>query len=285
MILDYKKIYDIYLKDVSKYSNLTEKEAKELVIRKNYGDSNARERLINSNLRLVIEIAEIFSKDYDGLLYEELLTYIQVGTIGLIRAIDSYTIDCKSKLSDYVVPRIIGAINDYICLDKSITVSLRASHIYQKIQSLIEEYKSKGISLELKDLAKKLRIPQRSLCSLLFSPGIEPIFISATEEGNDIYDTVGLGSNTFEYDVEDKIASMYLDEYLKSNLTEEEIQIIKFLNGYYGKKYTYERVARIVGSTRNKIVSEEKIILRKLRAQKANNRQYLENAKEILLEK
>ena len=45
MILDYKKIYDIYLKDVSKYSNLTEKEAKELVIRKNYGDSNARERL------------------------------------------------------------------------------------------------------------------------------------------------------------------------------------------------------------------------------------------------
>ena len=71
MILDYKKIYDIYLKDVSKYSNLTEKEAKELVIRKNYGDSNARERLINSNLRLVIEIAEIFSKDYDGLLYEE----------------------------------------------------------------------------------------------------------------------------------------------------------------------------------------------------------------------
>ena len=133
--LDYdEKIY-IYLKDVSKYQLLTEEKERELIIKKNDGDSKAREMLINCNLRLVVSIAKLFSNNSD-----ELLSYIQVGNIGLIKAVDNYSISFENRLSTYAFPAIIRSIINYMYIDKAITVPVCASKLYRKIKILNEKY-------------------------------------------------------------------------------------------------------------------------------------------------
>ena len=279
--MDYnEKICAGYLKDISRYKLLTEKKERELMIKKCCGDSKARETLINCNLRLVVSIAKLFADDYDNL-----LSYIQIGNIGLIKAVDNYSINFKNRLSTYAFLAIFRSINDYIYVDKEITVPICASKLYQKIKRIIEEYKNQGMILNADVLSQELSVDKNRIVKILSSPGIDPKYISRTENGDYIYDIECPSKSNTEVDYEFKIGKIYLDEFLKSNLTDDEINILKLLNGYCGEKYSYNQVAKIVGSTRNEIINEEKRILRKLRTPKSFNRQYLLNAKEMILEK
>lgn len=278
--LDYdEKIY-IYLKDVSKYQLLTEEKERELIIKKNDGDSKAREMLINCNLRLVVSIAKLFSNNSD-----ELLSYIQVGNIGLIKAVDNYSISFENRLSTYAFPAIIRSIINYMYIDKAITVPVCASKLYRKIKILNEKYKIQGISMDADVLARELNVDKNRIIKILSSPGIDAKCVSRTDTGDDIYDIECPSKSNTEVDYEFTIGKNYLEEFLRSNLAIDEIKIIKLLNGYYGDKYSHEQVAKMVGSTRNKIINEEKKILRKLRNPKSCSRECLLNAKKMILEK
>ena len=71
-----------YLNEIGQYKLLTSEEMKELFIKYHDGDESAKELLINSNLRLVVQIAKRFY--YSNV---QLADLIQEGNIGLIKAI------------------------------------------------------------------------------------------------------------------------------------------------------------------------------------------------------
>ena len=85
-----------YLKDITKYPLLSEEEEISLGERKENRDLEARGKLINSNLRLVVYIARTYVGK--GVPLEDL---ISEGNIGLIRAVDKYDYRRDNKFSAY----------------------------------------------------------------------------------------------------------------------------------------------------------------------------------------
>ena len=73
------------------------------------GDKEARNILIERNLRLVAHIAKKYY--YSGCDNDDL---ISIGTIGLIKAIDNFNVDLDVKFSTYAVPMIIGEVRRYL---------------------------------------------------------------------------------------------------------------------------------------------------------------------------
>ena len=95
--------------NTAKLKVLKESEKMELLQKMRDGDPNAREELINGNLRLVLSVIQRFSgrgENADDL--------FQVGCIGLMKAIDNFCPDFNVRFSTYAVPMIMGELRRYL---------------------------------------------------------------------------------------------------------------------------------------------------------------------------
>ena len=97
---------------------LGQEEKEQLLKRSAAGDKEARRRLINGNLRLVLSIIQRFAGRGENM--DDLF---QVGCIGLIKAVDNFNIELDVKFSTYAVPMIIGEVRRYLRDNNSIRVS------------------------------------------------------------------------------------------------------------------------------------------------------------------
>lgn len=97
---------------------LSDEEKRDLLIRTHNGDSQARQDLINGNLRLVLSIIQRFTGRKENL--DDLF---QVGCIGLVKAVDNFNIELDVKFSTYAVPMIIGEIRRYLRDNNAIRIS------------------------------------------------------------------------------------------------------------------------------------------------------------------
>ena len=88
--------------NTSKLKVLSDDEKKDLLKKAKAGDSEARQELINGNLRLVLSIIQRFNNRKENL--DDLF---QVGCIGLVKAVDNFNIELDVKFSTYAVPMII----------------------------------------------------------------------------------------------------------------------------------------------------------------------------------
>ncbi len=104
--------------NTSKLKILSDKEKKELLLLVRKGDDDARGKLIDGNLRLVLSIIQRFTNRRENL--DDLF---QVGCIGLIKAIDNFNTDLDVKFSTYAVPMIIGEERRYLRDNNTIRVS------------------------------------------------------------------------------------------------------------------------------------------------------------------
>ena len=104
--------------DIAKLPVLGDKEKEELLIRIREGDQQARQEMINGNLRLVLSVVQKFTNRGENL--DDLF---QVGCIGLIKAIDHFDPSMNVKFSTYGVPMIIGEIRRFLRDNNSIRVS------------------------------------------------------------------------------------------------------------------------------------------------------------------
>lgn len=107
--------------NTSRLPVLSSSEKKELLKRTKQGDTDAREKLIDGNLRLVLSIIQRFASR--GGRRENLDDLFQVGCIGLIKAVDGFDMDKMVEFSTYAVPMIIGEIRRYLRDNNSIRVS------------------------------------------------------------------------------------------------------------------------------------------------------------------
>ena len=104
--------------NLPRFPLLSDEEVQELLARAQAGDEAARERIVNCNLRLVFNLIQRFAnRGYEA---EDLF---QIGTIGLIKAIDKFDLSYGVKFSTYAVPMIIGEIRRFLRDDNPIKVS------------------------------------------------------------------------------------------------------------------------------------------------------------------
>ena len=97
---------------------LKNEETMALLRRAKAGDQDARQQLIEGNLRLVLSVIQRFSSRGENA--DDLF---QVGCVGLIKAIDNFDINQPVRFSTYGVPMIIGEIRRYLRDNSAIRVS------------------------------------------------------------------------------------------------------------------------------------------------------------------
>ena len=120
------------------------------------GNLDAKERLINGNLKLVLSILRSFNKGNVNL--DDLF---QVGVIGLIKAIDNFDLSYGLKLSTYAVPLIIGEIKRYIRDNTAVRVSRSTKDLAYQIIKFKEKYISDyGVEPPALVISKELGIDE-----------------------------------------------------------------------------------------------------------------------------
>ena len=120
---------------------LTAEEEKEYILLMENGDINARNKLIEHNLRLVAHIA----KKYENT-FEDKDDILSIGIIGLIKAVDSYNFNAKNKLATYAAK----------CIENEILMHFRSNknkRNYTSLQTPIGLDKD-GNEIELLDIVK-----------------------------------------------------------------------------------------------------------------------------------
>lgn len=113
-----------YIKSKTFDLPLNAKEERFYLEKKEQGDKNARDLLIEKNLRLVAHIAKKYNNNKD--LQEDL---ISIGTIGLIKAIESYSLDKKTKLATYASKCIENEILMHLRKNKKLNLEVSLNEV------------------------------------------------------------------------------------------------------------------------------------------------------------
>ncbi|WP_339250682.1 RNA polymerase sporulation sigma factor SigK [Sporosarcina sp. FSL W8-0480] len=118
---------------------LSKAEEADCLMRLAEGDESARDELIERNMRLVAHVVKKFHPKH-----EQLDDYISIGTIGLMKAVNSFTLDRKTKLATYAAR----------CIENEILMYLRTQKKVQKDVSLFDPIGTDkdGQSLQIADL-------------------------------------------------------------------------------------------------------------------------------------
>lgn len=132
--------------------SLTNEQVKEYIRKSQHGDKDARDILVEKNIRLVWSVVQRFiSRGYDP---DDLF---QIGSIGLIKSIDKFDLSYDVRFSTYAVPMIIGEIQRFIRDDGSVKVSRSLKEIGNKIRKKRDELtKGLGRSPTIHEIADAL---------------------------------------------------------------------------------------------------------------------------------
>lgn len=165
---------------------LKNEEMRKLFVKVQQGDKEAREDLIQGNLRLVLSVIQRFSNR--GEYVDDLF---QVGCIGLIKAIDNFDLGQNVRFSTYAVPMIIGEIRRYLRDNNPVRVSrsLRDT-AYKALQVRERLLAEKSREPTIQEIAEQLLIPQEqvvfaldaiqepiSLFEPIYNDGGDPILV------------------------------------------------------------------------------------------------------------
>ena len=254
-----------YLREVGRIPLLTVKQEIELAVKIKKGDAEARARMINSNLRLVVTIAH----DYANLGLP-LLDLISEGNIGLTKAVERFDPAKGAKLSTYAMWWIKQSIKRALA-NQSKTIRLPV-HLVDKIAKVrrVSLQMSDGLGREPTDdeLGEEIGIASEKVARLK-SVGISPASLDAplgdddsTEFGEMIGDEEA--QTPFEL-VRDKNLRGEVDGLI-AVLDSREKKIISQRFGLDGgKPKTLEDISKNFGVTRERIRQVQNIALAKLR--------------------
>ena len=255
----------MYLKEIGQVRLLTAEEELELARRVSEGDKEAKDKLTEANLRLVVSIAKKYSGR--GL---HILDLIQEGNTGLIRAVDKFDYQKGNKFSTYATWWIRQAITRAIADQaRTIRVPVHMVEVINKAtrcnRKLVQEL---GREPTMEEIAAELNLPIEKIIeanrtaadtlSLDMPVGDEEdTTIGSFVEDDNTPGPADATSNT--------LLAEALAEILDT-LTEREADVLRMRFGMYdGRTHTLEEVGQIFGVTRERIRQIENKAIRKLR--------------------
>jgi RNA polymerase sporulation-specific sigma factor len=219
------------------------------------GEKDALDELVQSNMGLVKKIVIRF-KDR-GCEYDDL---VQIGTIGMIKAIKSFDFSFNTVFSTYAVPLIIGEIRRHLRDDGLIKISRTIKKNGIDIMRKKEEFEKKhSRDPSLSELSELCSLSVEDVVTAL--EAISPVR-SLQEPLND-EESATLGSilKDSENEIENLTERLALKEALEK-LSDEQKQII---NLRYFKDLSQQQTGQILGLTQVKVSRMEKKIINYLR--------------------
>lgn len=255
----------MYLKEIGKVALLTAEEEKDLAMRMEQGDAEAKKRLAEANLRLVVSIAKRYVGR--GMLFLDL---IQEGNLGLIKAVEKFDYRKGYKFSTYATWWIRQAITRAIA-DQARTIRIPV-HMVETINKLIRVQRQLlqelGREPYPEEIAEKMNLPVERVREIQ-KISQEPVSLETPigeEEDSHLGDFIQDDNVPVPADA---AAFTLLKEQLVEvldTLTDREQKVLRLRFGLDdGRARTLEEVGKEFNVTRERIRQIEAKALRKLR--------------------
>jgi len=221
------------------------------------GDKKARETLVEENMGLVYTIIRRFAGRG-----HEMEDLVQIGCIGLIKAIDKFDTSFDVKFSTYAVPMITGEIKRFLRDDGMIKVSRSLKETASKAYMTREILEKKhGREPTLEEISKEIGATKEDIVLAMESAAEveslhKPIYQG---DGNDIFLMDKLEE---KHDANEELINHLVLQELLDKLDAEELQLIQLR---YFEEKTQFQVAEVMGMSQVQVSRYEKKILKKLR--------------------
>ncbi|WP_394962170.1 RNA polymerase sporulation sigma factor SigG [Candidatus Allofournierella merdavium] len=242
--------------NTAKLPVLTEKEKTALLRAARAGDKEARQRMIQGNLRLVLSVVQKFvgrGESMDDL--------FQVGCIGLIKAIDHFDPDLNVRFSTYGVPMIVGEIRRFLRDNNAVRVSRSVRDIaYKAMQAKEQLQKELNREPHIDEIAERVQLPVTTV-TLALESVVDPVSLYEpvySDEGDTIYVMDQLGDSGGEDSWISGI--MFKDTVQALSEREKKIMALRYLSGK-----TQVEVAKEIGISQAQVSRLEKNALGRIK--------------------
>lgn len=225
----------------------------ELLKKAKDGDENSKCMLITNNMPLIKSIAKRYRNkqvEYDDLL--------QLGALGLVKAINNFDLNFNVKFSTYAVPMIAGEIKRFIRDDGTIKVSRAMKSLCNKIQTFINERTLEDRPPSIKEIAQYFGIDEQEV---VFAMDSNKYPISIFEKYDDDNNQCVLDKLPSHENNEDLINKILLKDYIDA-LPEREKKVI--ILRYYRDK-TQSEIAQMLGVSQVQISRIESKVINALK--------------------
>ena len=263
--MDVDEPIKMYLREIGQIPLLSYEEEIDYAQRVLNGEEEAKQKLIESNLRLVVSIAKKHTNR--GL---KMLDLIQEGNMGLMKAVEKFEYEKGFKFSTYATWWIRQDITRAIA-DQGRTIRIPV-HMIETINKIKKESRiilqETGKEPTAEELATKLELPVEKVKSIL-EMNQDPISLETpvgSEEDSELGDFVEDDKFSNPYDATTRVLlKEQLNDVLKT-LNEREEMVLRYRYGLDdGSQKTLEEVGKIFNVTRERIRQIEVKALRKLR--------------------
>src|SRR6059036_807648 len=253
----------LFLKDIGKVRLLTAQEEVELAKRIERGDLDAKQKMVESNLRLVVSIAKNYRNQ--GLPFLDL---IQEGTLGLVRAAEKFDYRKGFKFSTYATWWIRQAIARALA-DKARTIRMPV-HIVERLQKMNRAERTLWTQLgrepTLEEIAEEASLPIQQAHEVKAAARASASLDQPVGEAEDaVFGDFVAGDDPLpEEEVEVSLRSQALSDR-KSALPWRERQVIILRYGLVDSEpKTLEEIGRRLGLTRERVRQVEVESLKRL---------------------
>lgn len=258
----------LYMQQMGKYPMLSPEEERELAIKAKRGDKEALKKLVEGNLRFVVNIA----KNFMGW-GVPLTDLIAAGNLGLIEAAKRFDPEKNVKFISYAVWWIRQAIMQTIFQQTgAVRIPIKESLFIAKVKDTYEKLKEKlGREPTEEEIAKEVKTSVKKVKSAL-SIVRQPISLDMPlgEGGEEDFTLLDVLSKKGTEDVEKELFENTLKTELESMLNvldEREREIIKLRYGLEGvEPKTLEEVGEMLNISRERVRQLEQRALKKLKA-------------------
>ena len=240
----------------SSLPKIDNKECEELLREFNDGSMIARERIIMSNLRLVLSVVQRFNGKGSS---DDLF---QIGVIGLIKAVDNFDLKYNVRFSTYAVPMIVGEIRRYLKDSSSIRVSRSLRDIAYKAlkaKEIMEVERERTPSVL--EIAEEIDIPVHEVaCALDAVSETRSLYESVYNDGEDsmmLMDQISTNKGLEE----EWADTIFIRDSLKK-LPKRERQVLT-LRYYVGKTQT--EISKAIGVSQAQVSRLEREGLKRLK--------------------
>ena len=243
--------------DTSKLPTLSHEKMRELLARAQSGDVQARDELVNANLRLVLSVIQRFQNRGENA--DDLF---QVGCIGLMKGLDNFDLSMNVRLSTYCVPMIIGEIRRYLRDNNPIRVSRSMRDTaYRALKARDALATRNGKEPTMEEVAREMEVPEEDVV-LALEAIQDPVSLF-----DPIYQSGGDAIYVMDQVKDDRVSE---DEWVRSLSIRQALDKLqhreqKIIQRRFFQGRTQMEVAEEIGISQAQVSRLEKAALKQMR--------------------